>query len=122
MPVYSSTEAETFEVHGSRFASFVRGDRGSSSLCAWRLEVPPGLAGVAHRPSHEEVFLLLDGRLTVTLDGVATDVNPGDVVCVPADSELKVDGGPDGATVWVTTTRGLEATIGAEVMRPPWAQ
>jgi quercetin dioxygenase-like cupin family protein len=122
MTVYRPTDAETFEVHGSRFVSFVRGDRGSSSLCAWRLEVPPGLAGVAHRPSHEEVLLLLEGTLSVTLDGVVTDVAAGDVVRVPAGSELKVDSGPDGATAWVTTTRGLEAAIGDQVMRPPWAQ
>ncbi len=41
---------------------------------------------------------------------------------VPASSELQVDGGPEGATAWVTTTPGLTATIGEETMTPPWAQ
>jgi quercetin dioxygenase-like cupin family protein len=122
MPIYSSTDADDFEAHGSRFASFVRTARGASSLCAWRLEVAPNLNGVAHRPSHEEVILVLRGQLHVTLDGISENVQAGSVVQVPAGGELTVDGGPDGATAWVTTTPGLTATISEETMTPPWAQ
>ncbi len=122
MPVYASAESERFEAHGSRFESFVRSDRGGSSLCAWRLEIAPGLAGVAHRPSHEEVILMLGGNATVTLDGVRETISAGTVVHVLPGSELTLDGGPDGASAWVTTTPGLTARIGATVLTPPWAQ
>jgi quercetin dioxygenase-like cupin family protein len=122
MPIYSSTDADDFQAHGSRFSSFVRSARGASSLCAWRLDVEPNTAGVAHRPSHEEVILLLRGQLRVTLDGISRDVASGGVIHVPAGSEFNVDGGPDGATAWVTTTAGLTATIGEQTMVPPWAQ
>lgn len=74
MPIYSPADADAFEAHGSRFSLLVRTERGGSTLCAWRLEVAPDLAGVAHRPTHEEVMLLLEGRLRVTLDGEG----PGD--------------------------------------------
>lgn len=119
MPIYSPTDADDLEAHGSHFASFVRTARGASSLCAWRLEVAPNLEGVAHRPSREEVILLLAGQLRVTLDGAGGDVGPGGVIHVAAGSELKVDGGPDGATAWVTTTPGLTAVIGEQTMAPP---
>ena len=122
MPLYSPHDADEFEAHGSRFASFVRSERGASSLCAWRLEVAPGLQGVAHRPDREEVLLLLEGRLEVTLDGRRETAEAGAVVHVPADSEFRVDGGPDGAVAWVTTTPGLTAAIGDTTMSPPWAQ
>ena len=122
MPVYFPEDAEAFETHGSRFASFLRTARGASSLCAWRLEVPPGLKGVAHRPDREEVVLLLTGRLEVTLDNDRTTAEAGAVIHVPAGSEFRVDGGPEGATAWVTTTPGLTATIGDTTMAPPWAQ
>jgi hypothetical protein len=58
----------------------------------------------------------------VTLDQTSRDVASGDVIHVPAGSMFKVDGGPDGATAWVTTTAGLTATIGEQTMVPPWAQ
>lgn len=122
VPIYSPTDADEFEAHGSRFASFLRTARGASSLCAWRLDVAPGVQGVAHRPDHEEVILLLRGRLDVTLDGSRETVDSGAVIHVPAGSELQVNGGPQGATAWVTTTRGLTAIIGEETMAPPWAQ
>lgn len=122
MPIYAPTDGEEFEAHGSRFRSFVRRAQGARTLCAWRLEVAPELTGVAHRPSHEEVLLVLRGMLRVSLDGRRQDVAEGGVVHVPAGSELQIDGGPDGASAWVTTTPGLTATIGAQTLSPPWAQ
>ncbi|HTU30720.1 MAG TPA: cupin domain-containing protein [Solirubrobacteraceae bacterium] len=122
MPIYSPADAEPFEVHGSRFESFVSSARGAHSLCAWRLVVAPGSEGVTHRPSHEEVFLILDGEATVVIDGAAATVRAGDVVHVPAGSELTINGGPAGATIWVTTTVGLTAQVGETSMAPPWAQ
>jgi quercetin dioxygenase-like cupin family protein len=122
VPIYSPTDAEPFEVHGSRFESFVSTARGGDSLCAWRLVVAPATQGVAHRPSHEEVILLLGGQATIIIDGAAAPVEAGDVIHVPAGSELTVNGGPEGATAWVTTTAGLTARVGETTMAPPWAQ
>jgi len=54
---------------------------------------------------------------------VATALQPGDVVLVPAGSDLRVDAGPEGATACVTTTPGLEAvTADGTKIAPPWAQ
>ena len=122
MPVIRSNETTTFNIHGSQFNSYVAPSRGSSQLCAWRLDVPPGLEGVAHRPSREEVLLVLSGELRVALDGIRTHLQPGDVALVPAGSELCVDAGPQGASAWVTTTPGLEAiTADGTRFAPPWA-
>ena len=119
MSVIRADEGVTFDSHGTSFDSFVR----SSDLAAWQLRVEPGTQGVAHRPSHEEVFLVLEGSLRVTLDGTVSELRPRDVMHVPADAELKVDGGPAGATAWVTTTSGLEAVSSDGTrIRPPWAQ
>jgi quercetin dioxygenase-like cupin family protein len=123
VPVVRPVDAVPFETHGSRFRSYVSSARGSSELCAWQLTVPAGLRGVAHRPSHEEVLLVLTGDLLVTLDDECTALQPGDVLLVPAGAELRVDAGPAGASAWVTTTCGLEAvTADGTRLRPPWAQ
>jgi quercetin dioxygenase-like cupin family protein len=122
MPVIRSAHAAVHQVHGSTFSSFVAPSRGSTQLCAWQLRVPAGLQGAAHRPTREEVLLLLKGELTITIDGIATDLAAGDVVLVPAGSELRVDGGTSDSTAWVTTTPGLEAIMadGSRIV-PPWA-
>jgi quercetin dioxygenase-like cupin family protein len=122
VPVIRAAEIAVHQVHGSTFSSFVAPSRGSTQLCAWQLRVPAGLTGAAHRPTREEVLLVLDGDLTITLDGMAADLVAGDVVLVPAGSELRVDGGTSDATAWVTTTPGLEAVMAdGSRIAPPWA-
>lgn len=122
MTVFHSADGAVFDAHGSRFTSYVAPSRGSDQLCAWRLEVPAGLQGVAHRPNREEVLLLLVGELHLTIDGDRIVLRHGDVALVPAHSSFRVDAGPAGATAWVTTSTGLEAvTEDGTRIRPPWA-
>ncbi|HEX3426659.1 MAG TPA: hypothetical protein VHT30_11045 [Acidimicrobiales bacterium] len=123
MPVVRPTEAALFEMHGARFSSYVSPSRGGEQLCAWRLDVPAATEGVAHRPSREEVVLVLEGALSVILDDDSCEAVAGDVVVVAAHSLVRIDGGPAGAAAWVTTTPGLEAVTldGARIV-PPWAQ
>lgn len=123
MPVIQPADAVPFETHGSHFHSYVSPSRGSSQLCAWQLAIPADLCGVAHRPSREEVLLVLDGTLRATVDGTSSALQPGDVLLVPADSELRIDAGPTGVTAWVTTTPGMQAAM-ADGTRfsPPWAR
>ncbi len=122
MPVIRPVDAVPFETHGSRFLSYVSPSKGSTQLCAWQLTVPADLRGVAHRPTREEVLLVLTGELEVTLDDRQSTLHPGDAVLVPADGELRVDAGPHGATAWVTTTPGLQAvTADGTRITPPWA-
>ena len=123
MPFLRSAEAITYQTHGSSFTSYVTPSRGATQLCAWRLDVPAGLTGVAHRPTREEVLLVLDGELLITLDGEQATLHEGDVVLVPANSEFSVDTGTHRATAWVTTTPGLEAIMSDDSrITPPWAQ
>ena len=123
MPIHPPTDAAEFTTHGSTFAAFVNPSRGSTQLCAWHLTVPPNLTGAAHRPSREEVLLVLDGRLRVTVDDDSQLLEPGSVVHVPAGSLLQVDTDDRGGTAWVTTTPGLTATLSdGTTITPPWAQ
>ena len=122
MPLITSSDAEVFEAHGTRFRSYVRPGRGSDQLCAWRIEVPAGQRGAPHRPSREEVICCIDGELTITLDGVAHRLRPGDAAYVSAGSEIRVDGGPNGGAAWTTTLAGMQATMSdGSQFRPPWA-
>ena len=124
MPIVHKDSCTTYEVHGSRFLAYASPTAGTSQeLAAWRVEVPARSPGVPHRPSRDEVLLVLTGSMTVHLDDAVRDVGAGDVVCVPANAVFRVDGGPEGATAWVTTTPGLEVSLpDGSRMSPPWAQ
>lgn len=103
-----------FEAHGSAFLPYVSPSRGSCHLCAWRLTVPPDLRGVAHRPTREEVLLVLGGDLQVTVDGYSSTLRCGDAGLVPAHS-LPRRCQP---TVSVVATVALLAAVVALGIRP----
>lgn len=121
MALVTSRDADTFETHGVRFRSYVRPSRGSAQLCTWRVDVPAGHRGAPHRPSHEEVIYCIDGELTITLDGTAHKLCPGDAAYVPPGSEICLDGGPEGGAGWTTALSGLQATMSdGSQFTPPW--
>lgn len=129
MPVVRAPDAVVHDLHGSRFTSYAAPARGSSELCAWRLEVPGGSTGVRHSVSREEVLYILSGTLRVTL-GAGPDqpgheeVGAGDAIVVPAGSSLRVDNAShEPATAWVTTSVGLEAVLAdGSRISPPWVR
>jgi quercetin dioxygenase-like cupin family protein len=122
MPIVRTADAVIHRLHGSTFTSYVSPAAGSTQLCGWRLDVAPGIAGVAHRVSSEEILVLLAGDLTVTLDGESAPLAVGDAVLVPAGSQLRIDNPADAAaTAWVTAGVGLTAELpDGSWISPPW--
>ncbi|MFJ9662378.1 cupin domain-containing protein [Streptomyces griseoflavus] len=123
MPVVRPSDAVVHEMHGARFVAHATPSTGSRELCAWRGEIPAGTRTPAHTVSREEIFHLLDGELLMTLDGTPHRVTAGDTVIVHAGSTLAVENPTGGTAVsWVTTSHGLEATLGDGTrIVPPWA-
>jgi quercetin dioxygenase-like cupin family protein len=124
MGIHRQGDAVLHRLHGSSFHSYVSPAAGSEELCAWRLEIAGGTAGVRHRVGREEVILLLTGRIRVYLDGVVEEMTAGDVLRVPVGAEFGVDNdGPATAEAWVTTSVGMEATLSdGSVISPPWVR
>jgi quercetin dioxygenase-like cupin family protein len=123
MPLITSSEADSFETHGTRFSSYVRPSRGSEALCAWRVDVPAGLKGAPHRPTREEVIYCIEGALELTLDGTRHSLRRGDVAYLAAGTEVRLDGGPDGGAAWTTSLAGLEAVMSdGSRIQPAWTR
>ena len=111
-------------MHGTTFHAYASPARGSSELCAWRIEIPAHSTGLAHRVTREEVLYILSGTLRATIDDQPADASAGDVVLVPAGSVLRA--GNDTAepvTAWVTTSTGLAAVLpDGSWISPPWTR
>ncbi|MFF6993931.1 cupin domain-containing protein [Streptomyces sp. NPDC008313] len=123
MPIVRPSEAVVHEMHGARFVSYASPATGSKELCAWRGEVPGGTKAPAHTVSREEILHLLGGELLVTLDGHTHRATAGDTLIVNPGTTLRIEN-PTGetATMWVTTSIGLEARLADGTrITPPWA-
>src|ERR1700727_2587037 len=128
MPIVRAADAVLHEMHGARFTSYAAPARGSTELCAWRLDLPGGATGMPHTVSREEILFVLSGSLQVTFEPgkgpKAAEAGRGDVIVVPAGSTTSVaTPGGEPAAAWVTTSAGLTATLpdGATIP-PPWVR
>jgi quercetin dioxygenase-like cupin family protein len=123
MPVITAAEGTEHRLHGAVFTAYANSGTGSAQVCAWSTRLPAGQAGVEHRISGEEVFLVLEGTLRASVDGGEAALRTGDVLIAPAGSLLRLDNPGDGdALIWAASGIGLSARLpdGSEVS-PPWA-
>jgi len=125
MPITRAAEAPHFDLDGFHFLGFTSPNRGATELCTWQLDVDPGAASDAHRLNHEEVFIPLQGTLSLVLDGEEIELSTGDALAVPAHCLLQVaNRGNEAARALVCITVGFKAmhADGREIGTPPWAQ
>jgi mannose-6-phosphate isomerase-like protein (cupin superfamily) len=124
MTITRATESPRFELPGVVFTGLAAPSRGSSELCTWRLTVAPGLVpGALHRLDHDEVFMIVSGRVTLTPDGDV--LGPGDTAVIRAGSPIALgNAGEEPAEIYVAIKAGFTATMadGTAIGTPPWAQ
>jgi mannose-6-phosphate isomerase-like protein (cupin superfamily) len=85
-----SEDAPRFEVHGARVTAYASPSRGSPGLCAWRVELSPGVDSPLHSLETDEVFVALRGRATFEMGGEMVPVRAGDALTVPEGTSFRI--------------------------------
>ncbi|MBE2319364.1 cupin domain-containing protein [Solirubrobacter sp. CPCC 204708] len=76
--------AETFAFMGEVVAVRLPAERTAGAVSMLEHLAPQGMATPLHvQPNEDEVFYVLDGRITVHLDGEVSEAGAGDVVLLP---------------------------------------
>ena len=81
----STSTREAIRVGELVIRFLIEGEESAGSVAVFEFEVPAG-AKVAAAHSHdgyEETIYGLEGVLTWTIEGIATDVGRGDALCIP---------------------------------------
>ena len=78
MPVITAPTSPTHEVGGTKFTSLATPRLGSARTSIWQVEIPAGEAPTPHELTEEEIFVVLDGAASVTLDGKVCAAGAGD--------------------------------------------
>lgn len=82
---------------------FLREPLGCEQFGISVLECEPGWTGKEHTHvdrEHEEVYLLVDGSATVTVDGEDVPMESGDALRIPAEASRQIENG-DGESLFV---------------------
>jgi mannose-6-phosphate isomerase-like protein (cupin superfamily) len=122
----TNDDRPTFELGPTTFLGGAAPSRGSETTALWTVTVAGRVdEGMPHRLDQEEVFLVLDGRPTLSVGDEQHACRPGDVVVVAPDTLLALSNpGDDAATLVVAIPNGFRATgaDGTEIGTPPWAR
>jgi quercetin dioxygenase-like cupin family protein len=126
MPVLPAPpDAATHDLGGARFRSIATPSRGAAETAVWQVEIAPGTPATPHQLTREEIFVVLDGRASVRLDGGAEQVaGAGDAIVVPAgvDIELANAGEAPVRMLCCLPVGGQARTADGAVFTPPWAE
>ena len=97
----------------------VRRALGTTAFGLNEIRLPPGAEGREHDESatgHEEVYVVLDGAGTFTVDGEAVHVSAGDYLRVDAASTRLAVAGSDGMRFLAIAGKPLPAYDGRETL------
>ena len=123
MPVIDHNDQRHHELHGARFQTLASPSLGTVETSVWRLRLEPGTPGVAHRVTREEIFVVLDGSATATLDGEPQPLCSGSTLILPAGVELALKTGAEALEAIVCLPVGGQGIVGdGEPFTPPWAE
>lgn len=122
MPVIDRNAQRHHELPGARFQTLASPSIGSEETSVWRLRVEPGTPGVPHRVTREEIFVVLAGSATASLDGAAQPLAPGSTLVLPAGVELCLETRDDAFEAIVCLPVGGQGVVGdGDPFTPPWA-
>jgi quercetin dioxygenase-like cupin family protein len=97
--------------------------RGSKELCTWHVTFAPRLPPRSGVIDREYIALVLSGNVEIVLDRVPHQLSPGDVLIVPANTEISLGNPHDEPVEMIEVVPvGTQVTFpGEEPIVPPWA-
>ena len=122
MPVVTANDAPTFDAGSATITGLASPSRGSTDTAAWRVRFAPDQPSPPHSVSREEIFVVVDGALTVRFNDRNETAEAGGALIVPAGEEIALvaEGGPAEAVCIMAV--GGQATADGATFTPPWAE
>jgi quercetin dioxygenase-like cupin family protein len=122
MPVIDRGDQRRHEIPGATFQTLAAPSLGSAETSVWRIRLEPGTPGLPHHVTREEIFVVLAGSATATLDGTPQPLSEGSTLVLPAGVELALATGAEPLEAIVCLPVGGQGVVGeGEPFTPPWA-
>ncbi|MEP7033110.1 MAG: cupin domain-containing protein [Actinomycetota bacterium] len=124
MPIVKSDDAPEFDLAGVCIRGLSSPSRGALETMSYRVDLRPGQRLPEHTHDHEEVFHVLSGSITVSLDGEETPLGPGDTVMIPPGVShfSYADGSLAAAILAMMPVGTVMIRPGGERLAPPWGE
>ena len=89
----STSMREEIKVGELAIRFLIEGDESAGSVAVFEFDVPAGskVAAAHSHDGYEETIYGLEGALTWTLEGIPTDIGPGEALCIPRGAVHQFD-------------------------------
>ena len=116
-------QTRTVETPAAVMRSYVTpSSQTTATHAVWRTEVPSNTSGPEHTVDTLHVVVVVSGELEAVVDGDIHQAGPGDCLVLPAGSQRRLTGGPEGAVTITSAIPGSTATVGdGTPVKVPWA-
>jgi len=123
MPIIDRDDQKQHRIPGARFETLASPSLGSQETSVWRVRLEPGTPGLPHRVTREEIFVVLAGSATASLDGSPQPMWAGSTLVLPAGVELALATADEPLEAIVCLPVGGQGVVGdGEPFTPPWAE
>jgi quercetin dioxygenase-like cupin family protein len=122
MSILRSDDAPEFDLNGIMLRGGASPSRGATETMTWRITLRPGQRLPEHTHDHEEVFHVVEGSLTTSLDGDESGVAAGDTVVIPAGVRHTsfTDDASTATLLSIMPSGTVMIRDGGERVSPPW--
>jgi quercetin dioxygenase-like cupin family protein len=122
MPLVRSDTTRRVETPNAVMTTYASPTQGGSRQALWRVEMAPGALEPVHVMGDEQIWMVLDGGATVTVDDDRVEVAVGDTVVLEAGRTRRIAADPGRGLTAIVTGRGADVASGPghEPTVPPW--
>lgn len=122
MTVIPATAARRSETPNAVMTTLASPTQGGAGLALWRVDMTPGASGPEHLFDVEQIWTVLGGAATVTVDGADQALAAGDTLVLRGGQVRRILAGEDGFQAVVVASAGARAflTDGTDRGVPPW--
>ncbi len=122
MTLVRSDAARRVETPNAVMTTYASPSQGGATAALWRVEMAPGAVGPLHVMDGEQIWTVLDGAATVSVDDERLDARVGDTVVLDAGRPRRIAADPQRGLTAIVTGRGADVASGPgrEPTVPPW--
>ncbi|GCD93381.1 cupin domain-containing protein [Embleya hyalina] len=104
MPVIRDTEARVTKTPNAVMTTYASPTQGGTDTALWRVDMSPATTGPLHTIDTEQIWTIIAGALTVTIDNDQFTATTGDTLILPADTPRQLHAHPESGFSAIATS------------------
>lgn len=124
MNIQRATQQRAFTTPNATVTPLATPSLGAQQSSVLRQRMAPGYQNPTHTQTHEEIMVMLEGGVKVTVEAETSELHAGDSLTIPAHTPHSISNHGSADAEWLIISPAAMQFIGldGEPMTPDWAR